>query len=262
MSDDQKVNAGEPEEDTNKTPDAESETPKAGEGEEPKTPEADKGEEKDKAKDKTAFNESLLDTEDSKKKVETPPTAEVKTDAAFNKSKKIETYFDRVANGKINPTTGKEWSLDDIDEAWVKNAVSDKLGDIGKTEAPKDEKIDEGDVYERIKYDQLIESIPELPKSKQNDIADLVKELQEEGVTSKYKALKRALDISNIELEAEKRGKKAALMGAPSGGSSGGVNPVEKDNMSSEFRKKTGITKEIEKRAKNFNFLNPSENAT
>jgi len=258
MSDKTTVSDSDSEENTIKTPDAESENTQAGEGEEPKTPEADEGEGKDKAK---AFDESLLEMEDSNK---TPPTTEDKENiAAFNQSKKINTFFDRVANGKINPTTNKEWSLDDIDEVWVKNAVSDKLGEISKPVEKKKEAANENDVYERIKYDQLIESIPELPQSKQKAIADLSKELQAEGVQSKYKALKRALEISNIELEAERRGKKAALMGAPGGGSSGGINKVDnKKKLSPEFMKTTGITKEIVKKAENFNFLNPSENAS
>ena len=81
MSDDQKVNGGDSEENTTKTPDAESETPAAGEGEQPKTPETDKGEDKDKA---TAFDESLLDTEGDSNR--TPQRVE-EHDASYNQSK-------------------------------------------------------------------------------------------------------------------------------------------------------------------------------
>ena len=252
MSDETKVSPGESEETSKNTETAESETPPAGEGDDQST-EAEDGEGKDKAK---AFDESLLDKEDS-----TPPTkkTEAKTeDAAFNKSKKIDTFFERVANGKINPTTNQEWSLDDIDEVWVKNAVSDRLGDI-EQKKPVETKADESDVYERIKYDQLLESIPELPESKQKAIANLTKELQEEGVTSKFKALKRALAISNIELEAEKRGKKAALLGVSGGGSGGGVNTQEKSKVTPEFTKNTGITKDDVKKIEKFDFLNPNK---
>jgi len=255
MSDDTKVSDGDSEENTNTTSGAGSENTKADEGEQPKAPEADKSEGKDNAK---AFDESLLEMEDSKK---TPPTSEVKEDAAFNQSKKINTFFDRVANGKINPSTNEEWKLDDIDEIWVKNAVSDKLQDIDKS-PKKTETKNESDVYDRIKYDQLVESIPELPQSKQKEIASFVKKLQGDGIKSKYKALKIALDFKNIELEAERRGKKSVLLGGSGGSSSGGINSSEQENkVSAEFMKKNGFSKEKIKKIENFNFINPNRNA-
>lgn len=266
MSDDQKVNGDETEESNTTTPDAESENTPKGEEEETKASESKEGEEKDKAKDKIAFNESLLDTEDSEK-TETPPTPKAKENDAFTqKQKQIEVWVKRF-DGRINPKTNEEYKMDDIPHDWLKQDVSDKLHESGNeivTEEKKKEtksSVDD-DVLDKLDYRDLKRQIPELSQSKQEEIATLFKQLKEDGVKSDFKALSYALERSNVEIEAEKRGKKAALMGAPSGGSSGGVNPVEKDNMSSEFRKKTGITKEIEKRAKNFNFLNPSENAT
>jgi len=251
MSEETKVNDGDSEENTNSTPGSESENTQAGEGD-TSSSETDSSESNDKA---TAFDESLLETEGSEK---TPLTTEAKQEDAFsNKQKQVDTWATRF-DGRINPKTNEPYIIDDIPHDWLKQEVADKLHESKPAPDIQPQK-ENFNVLEEFDYRQLLKQIPELPKSKQKEIADLAKELQNDGVKSKFKSLKRALDIASISLEAEARGKKAALLGVSGGGSSGGINTSDKKTVTPEFTKNTGITKEDVKKIEKFNFLNPNK---
>jgi len=255
MSEDTTVSDGESEETTKTTSDSESENTSAAE-EDTSSSKADSGEEKDKAE---AFDESLLETEDSK----TPPAKkEEKVDAHTNKQKQVDIWVKRF-DGRINPKTGNPYSYEDMpkEHDWLKQEVADKLHELEKS-APDIKPQSSGNTIEDFEFIQLKKQVPDLPKSKQVEIGDLFKELKADGVKSDYKALKRALDIAKIELEAEKRGKKAAYMKVSGGGSSGGIDSDDKPKVSSAFKKKIGMNDKQIKKAENFDFLNPNKNAS
>jgi len=253
MPDENKVSDDDSEENIDTTTDAGSENTTAGEEDNTETSETDAGEEKDKAK---AFDESLLEKEDSKK---TPPTPEVKREDGFTqKTKQVDTWVNRF-DGRINPKTGNPYTFEDLpeDKDWLKQEVADKLHEIEIATPPKVEE------KANPEFKALKDKIPELPQSKQEELAEEFKSLQEDGISDETKALTRALKNVNIEIEAEKRGKKAALLGASKGGSSGGINSNDNDSkVSPEFMKKTGINKETIKKIEKFNFINPSNNAS
>ncbi len=257
MSDTTQVSTGEPEEVTGNTENAESpNTPT--DKEQTSTPKTEEGEEKDKAQ---AFDESLLDNGKDDSKSPQPAKTEEK-DAFANKQSQINTWAKRF-DGRLNPKTNEPYTLDDVPHEWLKQEVSDKLHELEKPPAPefKPQTVDDNSI-EKFEFHQLKKQIPNLPKTKQEEIAALFRQYKNDGIQSDHKALQYALDRTNIETEAEKRGKKAAYMKVPGGGSGGGVNSSNNETQSQkEMRHKLGISDEKYKKLKGYDFmktLNPN----
>jgi len=252
MSEDTQVSDGESEETTITTENSESPTTPAG-AEESSSSEPDAGETTDKAD--TAFDETLLETEGEPETP--PPTKTEEKDAHANKQVQVDKWVSRF-DGRNNPKTNEPYVMDDIPHDWLKQEVSDQLHELDTKPAPDPKpQLDKNELFEDFEFSQLKKRIPDLPKSKQKELATNYKSLKDDGVRSNFKALTRALNQANIEVEAERRGKKAAYMNVPGGGGGGGIegNSGVETNSSKAMRKSLGISDDKKKKSDGYDFM-------
>lgn len=196
----------------------------------PKGHEDDDGESDDGEENPQPFDTSLLDKGDKSEKDrdEIPDKSPTQKPTRENQAEKqIEAWYKRVASGEVELD-------DDRIPKWVKPGVEKRLQkDISSLDEDEPSGRSGDDikksVLEESRFERLIESIPSLTPTAQKQLVTEARRFESLGM-KKFHAWKEAIDRMKVRQDAEKRGAKAALMGAP--GSSG----------ISEERKKKGVS--------------------